>query len=567
MKSWLITNHEKYTSDNDMFTCVIDGRKQILNEPKVLIDGYVLSRENSSFKLSLSDLEESLYQLYSLKGEKFIDEIKGNFVIIIIEKDKFSIYNDHIGINKYFYWSEGNEFIISNDFAEIVKSVKVELDYNHIAIHSIMHHFIAGQTLFNNIYCSTYANRVTYKSKELTFGRYWKFSELLNLSKQSIIYKKVSDDFLRITQSYLDFFKPKQVSMSLTGGMDSRVILSALLNLNTKPNTFTFGNAESKDVKIAENIAKKFGLKHDNYFAEQNSQTYDNLVNEIIMTGNSITHLHRAHRLDAIKKDKITNPTNDLLFIGHMGGEGIRGLGYNNYFASQVFENVNERKGTIKEEIETLLKGYFHNINTVDYDKVSDFLKGQNYFKNSKQINKFYFLYEHVASIHHAQDINIYARYIDKVIPIYLDIDYLNLLYSSTFSMFSKQSRRDNPKLYCNLINIQLSALSTIKFSNNFTPNEFLVSPYFAGICKFIRDKTSTKTKTNYDYGDWYQKYIGSQLENLNDETKMIYDTITVSRKLQENKHENNEGYWHKYSNLVLFNKMINYYREINGKV
>ena len=59
-----------------------------------------------------------------------------------------------------------------------------------------------------------------------------------------------------IIKQYTDYLKPKALSMTLTGGIDSRMILSAFLNLGIKPNAFTFGNPHSFDGVIAAKLAE-----------------------------------------------------------------------------------------------------------------------------------------------------------------------------------------------------------------------------------------------------------------------------------------------------------------------
>jgi asparagine synthase (glutamine-hydrolysing) len=51
--------------------------------------------------------------------------------------------------------------------------------------------------------------------------------------------------------------------LSLSGGFDSRVILSACLHNGIQPHLVTVGSDDSSDVRVAQAIARRFGLKHD----------------------------------------------------------------------------------------------------------------------------------------------------------------------------------------------------------------------------------------------------------------------------------------------------------------
>jgi asparagine synthase (glutamine-hydrolysing) len=51
--------------------------------------------------------------------------------------------------------------------------------------------------------------------------------------------------------------------LSLSGGFDSRVILSALLRQGIRPHLITTGSDDCSDVRVARAIAARFGLQHD----------------------------------------------------------------------------------------------------------------------------------------------------------------------------------------------------------------------------------------------------------------------------------------------------------------
>jgi len=54
-----------------------------------------------------------------------------------------------------------------------------------------------------------------------------------------------------------------QPYLSLSGGFDSRVILSSMLKQGIQPHLITMGTDECSDVSVARAIAKRFGLRHD----------------------------------------------------------------------------------------------------------------------------------------------------------------------------------------------------------------------------------------------------------------------------------------------------------------
>ena len=88
-----------------------------------------------------------------------------------------------------------------------------------------------------------------------------------------------------------------------------------------------------------------------------------------------------------------------------------------------------------------------------------------------------------VGPVHHSQDINLYSNYIRNVIPIFLDIDYLEFLFSSGYNFMLKKGamgRFRNPYLSCEIIDQLAPQVSSILFSNNFSPEDYLTGiPYY----------------------------------------------------------------------------------------
>ena len=88
--------------------------------------------------------------------------------------------------------------------------------------------------------------------------------------KPSYGFQDIIDRIFSIVIKSLNNFKDSEISITLTGGMDSRIILACLLKAGIKPNCLTFGNPNNHDVvlakKIAENHWEKYRLIQDKLF-------------------------------------------------------------------------------------------------------------------------------------------------------------------------------------------------------------------------------------------------------------------------------------------------------------
>lgn len=414
-----------------------------------------------------------------------------------------------------------------------------------LALYTLFHHNIFKSNTFKFDSTDLY-NRTKWKPK-------YEFQDLVD-KLISIVIRDISN------------CKDSEISITLTGGMDSRIILACLLKVGIKPICLTFGDPNSHDVVFAKNIAEKFDLPFHNTCQQKPTKDwYYKWVIETIMRDNGNSHLHRAHRTAAIAEH--TKKYNlKVLFTGHMGGEGLRGLTYNNYFASPFFKLVNERQGTMLNSAKQVLRDYFLNEENIDYENLFGELQNISWMNHDKETNKFFFLYDLVAKIHHAQDIRLYQSYIPKVVPVYLQKDYLESLFESPYNFLSKGhnviNHLRNPKFYCKAIKAIYPPLLDLPFANGFTPHEYLKGLWYYIPIKVYRDyRQKKKYSHSFSYGNWYADFVKEHSQNITPEIWEIFNKERYMEALENNIHHSEEGYWHRFSNPIYFD-LVNKYKE-----
>lgn len=360
-----------------------------------------------------------------------------------------------------------------------------------------------------------------------------------------------------VTQS-LKGYADGEVSLTLTGGMDSRVILACLLKAGVKPNCMVYGNPGARDVVFAKNLCQSLDLKFHN--AAQQTPTpewYYKWVVETIKRDGGNSHLHRAHRTAAIAEHaEIYQPK--VLFTGHMGGEGLRGLTYNNYFASPFFEIINEGKSNPLHEAKRVLENYFIKTEDIDFSQLQDKINALPWMGNQPEKNKFFFLYDLVAKTHHTQDLRLYATYIPHVVPVYLQSSYLETLFASQHHFLAKgqglMSRLKNPYVYCKVIEQLYPKLLDFPLANGFTPREYLKGLWYYIPVKLYRDhKHKAKYPPTFTYGQWYVDFVKEHAGDISPHIWEIFNRDAYMQALNNGSHRTDEGYWHRFSNPIYF--------------
>jgi asparagine synthase (glutamine-hydrolysing) len=351
-----------------------------------------------------------------------------------------------------------------------------------------------------------------------------------------------------------------EIALTLTGGFDSRIILAALLKLKRKPICFTYGDARNNDIKIAHEICQKFGLKFLHVVQQEPTiEWYDSWVNKTIQIGAGNVHLHRAHRTAAIAEFTKEFPVK-VLFTGHFGGESIRGLSYNNYFSSSFFQNWNTEKLDLSGAIDSVLKTYFIKENRTE--EIITELKKMNVGSSNKENRIFYFLYDLVANIHHAQDLQIYKSFVNEVVPIYMTQEFQTVLAQTPYHYTRKKggnlNKLSDPALYCELLKQLEPKLLNIKLANGYKPSDFLNGKlFYLGKRVLIKYLKLNKNSPSFKYDQWYIDYVRSKASDLSSEVWEVYHKEAYFDALANTDHNTTEGYWHKFSNPIFFDLLL----------
>lgn len=415
---------------------------------------------------------------------------------------------------------------------------------------------------FGNSLFTLFHHNINHPGEILDFDLQRLFDRINKRSKFKI--KDIANAILHSIKPNTNGYKNAEVSLTLTGGMDSRLILACLLNAGVKPNCMVYGNPKSKDAIYSKKLAEHFSLKfHNTVTQPPGKEWYYQWVVETIKRDNGNSHLHRAHRTAAVAEHaELFAPK--VLFTGHMGGEGIRGLTYNNYFASPFFEWVNEGSKQPLEAAKMVLNDYFLKTENIDFDALLNQVNELPWMQHDKELNKFYFLYGLVADIHHAQDIRLYQSYVEKVVPVFLQKEYLEAIFSSKYHFLAKSEgfmgKLRNPWLYCKLIEQIYPPLLDFPLANGFSPREYLKGLWYYVPVKLYRDYTrKDKYPPSFSYGKWYQDFVKEHAQNIAPEIWEVYDKKRYFEALENNEHRTDEGYWHKFSNPIYFDLVEKY--------
>lgn len=567
----------------DLNSCYMYCNKSLLktfDDITILIDGYVLPRNNSRSDLSLKKFQyELVSELFRKHGENFIDYVKGFFCIVLIYKEQIYVFNDQLGLNKFFYFQFGETIFISNSYKMLYQQ-RGDNDKNinpsAICLKALLNREMNGQTIIDGIFFSQPATCVSIQKKKVTITKYWDHRTVRNSQNPDDSYQFFGKFLKNNVENFHQAFNPQTVAITLTGGKDSRTALCALLASGIKPFGITYGTPTSKDAVYAGKMAKAAGIDHAIVSPEKTSQWFEQAAMDIIRLDNPLINIHRSHRLSAFNHLHHLLGKDTAYYGGYLGGELLMGPYYDDLIFTRFVTDTWDT-GMIADNIPEILHGKFvkppKNLHGLtDHLSAIQTLNIQ----NSKEEMQFNGLFE-IGILHHSQDLFMAGKILKYPIAFFLDLDFMCRILSSVYSYENKKNIRTanlikRYGLYefnLNLQHILYPALDHVPFAKkgSYNTKEFLKGPYYWSFVKALRylldhKKYSPTFSYNEAYKEFILKYLKIIREEKNSWVHDYYDVPSAIATLKERALFTQEKEWHPYSNIVMHYLQIKWYND-----
>lgn len=529
------------------------------------IEGHFLPRNDVQFNHTDKGSESVLPELFRQHNDSFIQFTKGNFTLLQLEKEFFKIYSDRFGIKKFFYWISGDEFVISDDLKIVIQAVGAKPSPENMAIYALTYHFIGGRTAYENVYYNRPGELIEFKDDKLAISCFWDAGELLEQEKRPVAIGEISDALSLSVEQGLQALPNHNISLSLTGGADTRNLLAVFLSKGIRPHLYTYGNPRSADCVKARAIAEGLGLSHDIHDIRMSADLYESYAKKIIRLGHGLASIHRAHRLLAIEREKAYA---DVMFLGTLGGEFIKGVSEDDYIVPAIiYENWHRQLD--HELVRQYLCRKALLADHLDSDGILNFLNDQPFFQGDVIRRKFYSLSHLTASLHDAQDVNLYGMVMSAVFTPFLDAEYLKTVFASSFSFDAKERRRnkffkriDNPVYASQFLKQVYPPLLQFEYCGNHKPSEVLFNKYAAALIKTVRSKTRPPYPPNFPLSNWMVEFVERNLPRCRDYDvlRRTFDLDKLQLDLKQGQHIPKESYWLRFTNPIMMMYILEEY-------
>jgi asparagine synthase (glutamine-hydrolysing) len=210
-----------------------------------------------------------LVHLYEEQGDRFFEELNGLFSGVLIDKrqGRVFLFNDRYGVERI-YWHETEDSFYFASEAKALLRVLPELrrfDEEGIAQFLAFGCTFNEKTLFQGVSLLpggslwSFANGTCSKRKYFS-PEEWENQETLAPQEFEAHFQKT---FNRILPRY--FRSKSTIGISLTGGLDSRMIMACRPDVADQPVCYTFSGADAQtfDDRLAARVAATCGLEHE----------------------------------------------------------------------------------------------------------------------------------------------------------------------------------------------------------------------------------------------------------------------------------------------------------------
>jgi hypothetical protein len=212
----------------------------------------------------MSNIFRILIDEYKQKGDNFVNNLNGCFVIILIDKIKENVLviTDHTNSRKAFFEKEDNDYLFYSSLYFRKKSRKI--DYSAILSFLVNGYPINNRTVFLN---STILNRATiYKlsSNGLSLKNYWKYEFTNEYNNKNIneLQSELSELLIESVRTRL--VSSDDIFLSLSAGYDATSILGIINKLGFK-NVTTFSYKHGNIIKDSDEYISKQMANSLNY--------------------------------------------------------------------------------------------------------------------------------------------------------------------------------------------------------------------------------------------------------------------------------------------------------------
>ena len=330
---------------------------------------------------------EDIFNSFFSDPVKFVNEIKGDFIIIFYDAktDKLTFCSDRLGKDYIYYFVDNEKIVLASDIwsaARVLKPSINDINWQAVKRLVIFNNMLIRHSYINNLEMISPATIYNYdgSSKRITSQKYWemKFCEDKNLTLNETVEKldELFDrTFQKISQKYN---KETRFGVGLSGGWDTRIIVHYANKYKLRLVPYCVGQKRqllffpTYGFLVAKRIAKYFKLNNFKFIDYKSEDVGKKFAREVLMLPERASNMEIGCLSKIPEFDIMLNGEHGGVFFGEFNWEPI--LNYTKSDISGYFLNFlvfNSAMDLLLSEQETMflkseIQAYVNNMDTND---------------------------------------------------------------------------------------------------------------------------------------------------------------------------------------------------------
>lgn len=272
-----------------------------------------------------------IISLYKRKGDRFPEKINGLFSGFLVDKrrEKCFLFNDRFGIERLFLYEDNERIAFSSEAKAILAVFPETRSFDPEGLGQLLAcGCTLGETsLFQKIKVLPGGSVMKFaKGQTPQFKKYFDYSlleELEPLSEKEFL-KRFCETLKIVVKSYS--LPSSRAAVSLTGGLDSRMIMACLQGSGTTVPCYTFGSMyrETYDVLTARKVAEHCRQPHEVIvLGEEFLVSFENYLKKAVLISDGYLGFSGAAELYL---NNLARGVSPVRITGNYGGELLRGF-------------------------------------------------------------------------------------------------------------------------------------------------------------------------------------------------------------------------------------------------
>jgi asparagine synthase (glutamine-hydrolysing) len=256
-----------WIAHDDSFACQLARAQTSLDDVKLLLSGECYA-DPDRIKALEPGRHHWLLALYEKLGDAFVQELNGLFsgLLIDISGKKVLLFNDRFGVNRVYWHQAEDAFYFATEAKALLRVLPQLRSFDHrgLAQFLAIGSTVDNTTLFRGVNLLPAASSWLFQQETVKKRIYFSvksWESQPQLSREHFQHE-LEDTFNRIVPRYCQ--SPSQMGISLTAGLDSRMLMACLPEEIGSPVCYTYDGTKGTtlDTKLAAQIASACGLQH-----------------------------------------------------------------------------------------------------------------------------------------------------------------------------------------------------------------------------------------------------------------------------------------------------------------